>query len=466
MSWLSKIFGIDVDTRRTVSGSKRRSGYAIEEPDRRDFNEVLFKQSFDHIINTQAQVSSNNGTIYWNSANTEFRDKNETPVTLSDGDRILWAGLDTITSNIDISAIDELEHTTDTGVTIAFGSYSLSLGENQRGELRYTGTATYISGTMQLIKTDRIFEDFEPKDLIINVQSNTTVDADAKSITFKNVSTTPAIIYDINETFDITTDLMSGTSEKSSTWYQMWIDSELNRLLVPDLTGTTDSTTTGKLEDSTADFVTDKVQIGDIVYKTSGIESTTVTAVDDLNTLSLADDYFISGDDYKIRLMSPIGLGEYKARIGAAYNNSSSNFDDSIYSKAPPIRDYIGSETSERDFIVSGTPVILSLKRAVCSAYQIFDAFGHATWWIKGSVTYTVGSGTRTSAFVQISGTTHKNVTSFSQAPTAYPNTGTTQKVEAPAGGSTILLTHSSATTTFYVYFFDLEQEKKPTFAL
>jgi hypothetical protein len=52
--------------------------------------------------------------------------------------------------------------------------------------------------------------------------------------------------------------------------------------------------------DSTADFVTDGVKVGDAVINTTDRTSTTVTAIDDLNTLSLNADIMVSGEDYVI----------------------------------------------------------------------------------------------------------------------------------------------------------------------
>ena len=63
---------------------------------------------------------------------------------------------------------------------------------------------------------------------------------------------------------------------------------------------TTDGTTADKLVDSTADFVTDGVLAGTIVYNTTDGTKATVTAVDDLNTLSVSSDIFVSGETYEV----------------------------------------------------------------------------------------------------------------------------------------------------------------------
>jgi hypothetical protein len=70
-------------------------------------------------------------------------------------------------------------------------------------------------------------------------------------------------------------------------------------------TGTTDATTTDKLVDSTADFVTDAVAVGDIVTNITTGKTSYVTAVDSLTTLSINDDIFTSGDLYNV-IQAPV----------------------------------------------------------------------------------------------------------------------------------------------------------------
>jgi len=65
-------------------------------------------------------------------------------------------------------------------------------------------------------------------------------------------------------------------------------------------TGTTDATTADKLVDSAADFVTDGVSAGMVIYNTTDGTYAVVTAVDDLNTLSVSNDVFVSGEGYQI----------------------------------------------------------------------------------------------------------------------------------------------------------------------
>ncbi len=90
---------------------------------------------FDQVINTSAQVTAGNGTVYYDSASTSFKDKDDNVVVFNNGDRIQWKGLDALTAGININTIDYLDWAIDPGTTIALGIYDLDLGENQKGEL-------------------------------------------------------------------------------------------------------------------------------------------------------------------------------------------------------------------------------------------------------------------------------------------------------------------------------------------
>jgi co-chaperonin GroES (HSP10) len=65
-------------------------------------------------------------------------------------------------------------------------------------------------------------------------------------------------------------------------------------------TGTTDGTTATKLVDSGATFQTDGVQVGSIIENTTDSTYTYVTAIDSETTLSVNDDYFVSGEGYEV----------------------------------------------------------------------------------------------------------------------------------------------------------------------
>lgn len=75
--------------------------------------------------------------------------------------------------------------------------------------------------------------------------------------------------------------------------------------------GTNSSTTADKLIDDTADFLSNNIKQGDIVYNITSFLAATVVAVNDQFTLALNADIFTSeGSDYIVYQASPqTGLG-------------------------------------------------------------------------------------------------------------------------------------------------------------
>jgi hypothetical protein len=164
------IFGIDPQARTTIVSSKRNSGFTAEGVDFDQLNQLLFELRADHIIGNATQLSNNDCTCVFQSSDQTFRDSQGAVVTFLDGEKIIWAGLDTITASIDIGTIDDLTHETLTGVTIALGSYDLDLGENQRGELNLsgTGTLTVLSSNGLRVVTSGVTVDIQDGDFILN----------------------------------------------------------------------------------------------------------------------------------------------------------------------------------------------------------------------------------------------------------------------------------------------------------
>jgi hypothetical protein len=66
------------------------------------------------------------------------------------------------------------------------------------------------------------------------------------------------------------------------------------------VSGTTTATTAGKLVDSSKSFIVSGVAIGDIVYNTTDFTSTKVTALDSPTSVSVANNIFAVGENYKI----------------------------------------------------------------------------------------------------------------------------------------------------------------------
>ena len=479
MTQVSKVFGINTNKRQPVTDAKRRTGFDPEQVDNFDLNEILFKTRFDHIIGSAAQVASNDATIYWNSANTEFRDQDEATVTLLDGDRILWAGLDAITSDIDISTIDELEHTTDTGVTIALGVQNLLLGEKQKGFLNASSSPTdETEGNISSIDSPELtvnnnpickLVDFESKNLIIANSTNTTNNITADSIRICDDNNNSFLIPNLSETFDITTDLNAG-SEKSNTKYQHWIGCDylgnIQRLLVPDIQGVADGTASNKLIDSTATFVTDAIQIGDIVRNLTDDVKTFVSAVDSQTSLSLDDDIFVSGEDYEINIETPqFDAGkQFRAKLGSNLNDSGSDFTTNyiFYNQHRHIKQY---SISEGDFTLTGTN--WTSTRAVATVYQTDGIDNNPVWKLslKSRGTLSVGA---SSISLSMSGITSRNVPNFVQIYTAGTNNmvaGVDVVRGTIAPNSNVFSNSASGTDTIWFLSADeIELENKPDF--
>uniref|UniRef100_A0A6M3LKS1 Uncharacterized protein n=1 Tax=viral metagenome TaxID=1070528 RepID=A0A6M3LKS1_9ZZZZ len=112
---------------------------------------------------------------------------------------------------------------------------------------------------------------------------------------------------------------------------------------------TTDGTTADKLVDSAVDFVTLDIAVGDSVCNRTDKTTALVTAIDDLNTLSLDADIMITGETYSIirpyefefsQQMSRIDLFTYNGLIDyqltrdniQPYGDKIELFEDSFYS--------------------------------------------------------------------------------------------------------------------------------------
>jgi hypothetical protein len=238
------------------------------------------------------------------------------------------------------------------------------------------------------------------KDLIINVTSSTTVIAKAKRLSILDSNNIPVYDDDLDLTFSMPADLEVGTSEKNTAWYGAWYDSDGNKRLVPDLTGTTTGTTAGKLIDAGATFLTDLVHQGDIVYNLTTKAKTTASADATLNgEISVTDDIFTSGDNYKIEKISPEGLGNNRVRLGSFYNNGSGDFDDSYYTQ---IQDEKFYSEAAGDFAVTGSNWTTSIAEA--NIKQVNDWTGQGTWMIDAGIIGAISAGSANTFSTSISG--------------------------------------------------------------
>ena len=130
-------------------------------------------------------------------------------------------------------------------------------------------------------------------------------EADPKTGNYEPVLTKPMLFYGINTTIASVFRYInwSGTSHQALSTY--WKPSNTNEsgsnpnYNSPLESGTTTSTTTNKLVDSSQNFLS-TVEVGDFVSNTTDSTLALVTAIDSDTTLSLNLDIFVSGEDYKV----------------------------------------------------------------------------------------------------------------------------------------------------------------------
>lgn len=236
-------------------------------------------------------------------------------------------------------------------------------------------TSQYYDAFEQLLGNKEV--QTESKNLVFDLLSATQVKADAVRLSTLDSLFQPSFIDDFDTTYVMPTDLMPGTLEKSSTWYQMWVDKEEVQLLVPDLIGTTDGTGAGFLIDSGNTFFTDKVKAGDRVRNTTdGTETTvSVTPTVDGANLAIADDIFVSGENYEIRLLTPEGLDDSKSLIGQVYNDGSGDF-TIAHKYAGEIELYLNDENEQYSGQAANEEILKSggdwIKNQ-CTAWVMFD---------------------------------------------------------------------------------------------
>lgn len=224
---------------------------------------------------------------------------------------------------------------TSTAYTLAFGTdYSFDGTSDIKSS---AGSVTIIKGTVVssssiicVIEGGPQSVDSEAKNLQIDVESTTTVSMTCDRISYIDGSGHIVFGDFVGVTYDITTDKQG--PELASHWYQLWIDSDETLKMVPDLTGTADANVLNSLSASAALFQTYSVSAGDEIYQTTDNTKGYVKAVSSETLLTIMDedgndlDLFPLGtEDFVIHMLSPVGLGEFKANIGAVYNTSGSD---------------------------------------------------------------------------------------------------------------------------------------------
>jgi hypothetical protein len=303
------------------------------------------------------------------------------------------------------------------------------------------------------------------KDLVFNVDNNTQATATCSRMSLLDSNFIPRYINNLNVTWDITTDREAGTSEKPSTNYGAWVDSDLNLVLAPDLESVADSFTSGELRDSGATFLTDLVHAGDIVYNLDDKTKTTVTSDATVQGIVVLDDNIFPGGDenYKIVKMSPVGLGENRERIGAVFNNSGSNLDDSTYTQIQPKKTY--SEAAG-DFTVTESG--WTTDTAEQTIEQENDWTGEGQWTsylnINGAIVPDGSPDLTFTGLIFKTNLTQSILQHSHNGPVSSPQTATSNATGAWATGGIILNGSNPIARSAHIYKGKMLLDKKPPF--
>jgi hypothetical protein len=158
-------------------------------------------------------------------------------------------------------------------------------------------------GSLAVVQRGGAFDDYERIDHFFSA-ANVSVE---KTFT-RQISRIDIFTYDGKVDYQLTRDLIKAYGPKINLFEDSFYSLDFftrkvnctSKTYKPRSSGTTDATTAGKLVDSTADFVSDGVTIGDVIANTTDDTETTVTAIDNLTTLSVSPDIFTTGEDYVI----------------------------------------------------------------------------------------------------------------------------------------------------------------------
>ena len=310
--------------------------------------------------------------------------------------------------------------------------------------------------------------DFETSpDLIVDWSTTTTGIITASSMKLLNAEGAGQMLFNINDTFDMTLHRIDGTgttNELGTTTYQMWKDTLGNLALAPDLESVADANVLNSLSDSAAAFQTHLVQRWDKIFQTTDLTTGYVKAVSTENVITIMDkngadlDLFPLGTEgYKIRMLSPPGLGQFKGRIGNVFNNSGSNLDDSHYTQIQEPKNYIEG----LDFTLTG-PAGWTMVRGVLIARQINDWTGLGLW--EADIYANASMTSNSSPTVVVSDIVFKSVGASYKQAIVGNNTGNIFFGGfADQGANTLSFTSLSADTLLN-FRVRLELDKKPTF--
>ena len=153
-------FGVESANRSDPGNSKRLSGWSADErPPYQWFNQLAYEtfenlraaDRYDHVIGTNAQVDDNDASCYYDSATQTFKDISDNTVTISNGERLLIIGLDTLSDDLDLSARDFLHVVGLPSYEIGNGTHDLKFGKNSYVNVKVNTTANITADLNTII---------------------------------------------------------------------------------------------------------------------------------------------------------------------------------------------------------------------------------------------------------------------------------------------------------------------------
>lgn len=341
-----------------------------------------------------------------------------------------------------------------------FLSHILGLGGVSPNGAEENETTSQYYDTLEDLVGRRKVEFETSSDLVMNYTSNTTAQATFSRMSLLDSNYIPKFLNNKTLTWTMPTNLEAGTSEKASTTYGCWVDSDENVVLAPDIEGTCTSTVSGFLVDNTKTLLTDKIHEGDILYNlTTKVKTTASADAAAEDRVAATANIFSSGDLYKIVKMSPVGLGEWRERLGSVYNNSGSNFDNQYYTQIQEAKTY-PAEVTSANWTTNNNSYI--------TVRQVLDWTGKGEWEPYFSLRGSFSSGSSTNFDLVVSGVifqtgTNQAVTVTNSGHTGY---GTSYVAQAIGASNTIqcMLDISKTLVNFWSFSQVLRVDSKPTF--
>ena len=171
-------------------------------------------------------------------------------------------------------------------------SLARMIGQGPYGPVSVKCTA---EGNLAVVSRGGAFDDYEVLEFAFSSAN------ESHDFTFaQQVQRIDMFTYDGKTDYQLSRDLVKALGDKIELFEDSFYSLDVytrkvratSKAFNPRSTGTETSHTADKLVDSGADFVTDAVSIGDAVANITDNLSASVTAIDDLNTLSLSDDIF------------------------------------------------------------------------------------------------------------------------------------------------------------------------------